>query len=234
MIKELAEKLAEGRSPATVNRYLAAVSHVLTVARDEWELCDANPVHRVKKMKESQGRDRVLTADEQTRLLAAAEQHPFLHTAITLALATGARRAEIWKLNWSQVDFEQRHIVLRQTKNDKPRILLLRGLALKQLKELYANRQSAGDFVFHTASGNKSLDMRSAWRTALKKAKIQDFRWHDLRHTAITRMAKQGATLMELQLYSGHSSAEMVRKYAHLTESQIGDKVEQMVTLTLG
>ena len=63
----------------------------------------------------------------------------------------------------------------------------------------------------------------------MKNAKIKDFRWHDLRHTAITRMAEQGATLLELQLFSGHSSAEMVRKYAHLTESQIGDKVEAMI-----
>lgn len=121
------------RAPATVNRYLAVLSHVFTIATKEWMWVEENPLRKVTKMKEPRGRVRFLSDEERTRLLSASKESdsPYLYTAVVLALSTGARRMEILGLRWQDVDLIRAVITLHETKNGERRVLPLSGHALE-------------------------------------------------------------------------------------------------------
>src|SRR5262249_10456112 len=113
LIAEYRDKLAQGtathRSPGTINRYLAALSHAFTVGVKEWQWCENNLVWKVTKPKEPRGRVRFLSDDERQRLLDACKVsgNPYLYTVVVLALSTGARRGELLSLHWSDVDLKR-------------------------------------------------------------------------------------------------------------------------------
>lgn len=117
-------------SPATVNRYLAAFSHVCTIAANEWEWLEDNPLRKIKKLKEPRGRVRFLDDDERKALLDACKDAPYAPTylIVVLAMSTGARRSEIMDLQWSHIDMERRQFVLDETKNGERRVVPLRLL----------------------------------------------------------------------------------------------------------
>ena len=124
------------RSPATVNRYLAAIAKVLSVAADEWQWIGATPARRLGRLRESRGRQRYLTADEVKALVAAAEadREPLLAPVLLLALATGARRGEVLGLRWGDVDTARGFVTFRDTKNRDTRSVPVTGRALEALK----------------------------------------------------------------------------------------------------
>ncbi len=138
LISEEKIKLSKGktnrgiRSQARVNRYLAVLSHMYTIAVKEWGWAYDNPVSKVSRFKESAGRTRFLSDDERKRLLDAckASQHQYLYIIVVLALSTGARRNEIMFLKWDDLDFEREVIVLSETKNKEIRVLPLQSHAL--------------------------------------------------------------------------------------------------------
>ncbi len=117
-----------------MNRYLAALSHVLTFAAREWHWIDRNPCERVSILKEPRGRVRYLTNEERERLLAGCKAHSDeLYLIVSLALATGARHGEILSLKWNDVDLKRGHVVFHETKNGERRGLPLRGQVLELL-----------------------------------------------------------------------------------------------------
>jgi integrase len=220
----------ETRSSATVNRYLAALSHLFTIAVNEWGWIEENPLRKVTKMKEPRGRIRFLSDDERVRLLNACKssESNFLYIATVLALSTGGRRMEIMSLRWDDVDINRGVITLHETKNGERRVLPLAGHALNLIKEHSKVRTLSCKYVFPSKNFKKPIDLRSPFETALKRAEITDFRWHDLRHSCASYLAMNGASLAEIAEILGHKTLQMVKRYAHLSEAHTSKVVARM------
>ena len=220
------------RSSASVVRYLAALSHTFTIAVKEWGWMEDNPMRKVTKPKESRGRVRFLSDDERTRLLKACHEsrNAYLYPVVVLALSTGMRQGEIMGLTWDNVDLNRGRAILHETKNDERRAVAITGHVLELLKELSRVRRIDSNFLF-PSKGNrsrKSLDLRTPWETTLKNADIQDFRFHDLRHSAASYLAMNGASLAEIAEVLGHKTLQMVKRYAHFSEGHTARVVESM------
>lgn len=218
------------RANATVNRYLAALSHVFSVAKREWEWTDDNPVQRVRGLKEPRGRVRFLRDDERHRLLDTCRQspHPYLYTIVILALSTGARKGELLHLTWLAVDLHRRRLILEDTKNGEWRAVPLVGHAHELVAQLVRERCPETSWLFPRPDGYKPWGIAYAWQRALQQADVQDFRFHDLRHSAASYLAMNHATLAEIAMVLGHKTLDMVRRYAHLTDSHIEGVVRGM------
>lgn len=218
------------RSTATVNRYLAAISHAFTIAVKEWGWLENNPMTKVRKLKEPRGRVRFLSDDERTKLLQACKEseNQYLYLAVVLCLSTGGRKMEILGLRWDDIDLQRSIIILHETKNGERRILPLSGHALELIKQHSKVRRINTDLLFPNQKGNAPIDLRSPWETAIKNAAIEDFRFHDLRHSAASYLAMNGATMAEIAEVLGHKTLQMVKRYAHLSEAHTAKVVARM------
>lgn len=225
LIAQYRKELIEGvtskgtkRSSATVNRYMASLSIVLTYAVKECGWIPLNPMLRVSKLKESRGRDRILTREECDRLLVscAKSKNALLLPIVTLAITTGMRQGEILNLTWSDIDLNQGIISLRETKNGRPRSVPIVGIAMEHLKKLAKNRVSNIPFVFPSKKRFGQITIRKAWDEALARCGIEDLRFHDLRHTFCTYAAKAGASNLQLRAAMGHQTSQMTDRYTHL------------------
>ena len=166
---------------------------------------------------------RFLDDDERARLLQAcrASANPLLYPIVVLAIATGMRRGELLPLRWNQVDFSRSTITLHETKNGERRAIPLVGLALNLLRGCYEVRRIDTDLVFPSSTIAKPVDITKAWRTAIAKSAVVNFRFHDLRHTTASYLAQGGATPIDIAAVVGHKTLEMVKRYAHLSESRV-------------
>jgi len=222
-------KSGKKRAASTVNRYLAALSHVLSVAVKEWHCIDQNPVFSVSKLSEPRGRVRFLDEHERRSLIEACKtsDESVLYPIVLLALSTGARKGEILGLRWRNIDLDRRIAILDDTKNAEIRPLPLVGEAFDQLERLSKVRRIDTDLVFPGRTG-KPIAIDKVWREALRVAGITDFRFHDLRHTAASYLAMSGATPTEIAAILGHKTLQMVKRYAHLGDSHVADVVSRM------
>ena len=195
----LSENIREGkrRSPGTVVRYMASLSVVLTACWKEWQWLYENPFKKVTKPKEPRGRVRFLDDEERFSLLKACKKssNSYLYPFVVLALSTGMRKGEIINLTWKDVDLEKGRIVLHQTKNGERRVVPVQHLALDLLIELKL-KSGGKKLLFPSSNPDKPIDLRHAWEESLKEANIQDFRFHDLRHSAASYLAMSGAHLL--------------------------------------
>lgn len=210
------------RSSTTVVRYIASLSHAFTTAVKEWEWMDENPVCKINKPQLPQGRIRFLNESEKNRLLEACKQSnsSCLYPIVVLALSTCMRKGEILTLSWNDIDFDQRAILLHVTKNGERRLIPLTGLSLELIKRLNTTRKST--WVFPSPKNlDQPLDIRSAWESALRKAGIINFKFHDLRHTAASYLAMNNASLIEIGTLLGHKTVQMTKRYAHLSSSHL-------------
>jgi integrase len=237
LVAQQRDKLANGitvrhtkRSEATVNRYMAVLSHLFTVAVKEWGWLQENPLAKVTKLKESRGRVRFLSDEERERLLKVcrASASAYLYPVVVLCLSTGARKMEILGLRWENVDLDRGVITLHETKNGERRILPLTGYALDLIKKQSKVRLLGTSLLFPSKDLTKPVALRTPWENAVKKACIEDFRFHDLRHSAASYLAMNGATLTEIGAVLGHKTPEMVKRYAHLSEAHTTDVVARM------
>jgi len=224
------DKPGKGRSPATVVRYLAALSHVFTIAVNEWGWLEDNPMKKVRKPKEPRGRVRILDDDERKALINASKNstNPYLHKVVVLALSTGMRQGEIMNLRWQDVDLSKGIIILHETKNDERRAVPLTNHAFELLKEHSKLRRLDTDLLFPGKNPKKPVFIRAPWVAAVKEAKINDFRFHDLRHSAASYLAMNGATLTDISSILGHKTLQMVKRYSHLTEQHTAKVVAKM------
>lgn len=200
--------LAKGNKPATVNRYLALIRSLLRMARDEWQWIEAMP--KIRFLAGEMERDRWLTRKEANRLIAVSPPH--LAALIRFALATGCRAREITGLEWNRVDLQRKTAWLNQTKNGTPRGVPLNYDAIVVLEEQLGKHEQ---FCF-TYQGKPILweITNSAWHTALAKAGLKDFRFHDLRHTWASWHRQAGTSCDELKDLGGWKSRIMVDRYA--------------------
>jgi integrase len=219
------------RSSSTVNRYMLALGHALTIAANEWEWIHENPMKKISNLPEPRGRVRYLNDEERERLLQAckASTNPHLHTLVVLALSTGARYGELIKLRWENIDWDRKVITLHDTKNKERRLLPLMHYALKLMEAHNKTRNIASDLVFPCPSNLiRPWNSRSSWLSALQKANIENFRFHDLRHSCASYLAMNGASLAEIAEVLGHKTLSMVRRYAHLSEAHTAKVVQSM------
>jgi integrase len=230
--KLAAEHTSNGlpRSGPTVNRYLAVLTHALNKACKEWEWITHNPALAVSKFKESKARDRFLSDEERKRLLAECERstNPYLKTIVIIAISTGMRRDEIRYLKWPDVQLGHKRVILRDTKNNQTRSVPLHGPALDAIRALNDTRPPHRQYVFPSPNTDTPIDFRNAWRVARKNANLEDVRFHDLRHTAASYLAMNGATATDIAAILGHRTIAMAQRYSHLSETHVQSVVERM------
>ena len=218
------------RSQASVARFMAALSHAYTLAIKEWGWVEDNPMRKVQKPKEPRGRVRFLDDEEREKLLEACKKshEPFLYPVVVLAISTGARKSEILNLTWADIDLKRKVAILHHTKNNERRALPLAGVALECVKGLAEFRRIDTRLLFPDESGRKPILIRAPWQKALKKAGIEDFKFHDLRHSAASYLAMSGASLAEIAEVLGHKTLQMVKRYSHLSEQHTASVVNRM------
>jgi integrase len=219
------------RSGSTINRRITALSAVLSVAVKEYGWLAKNPIPNVTRMADSKGRERFLSAQERTDLLDAckASELDALHPLVTLALATGARKSELLGLLWAHVDLDRRTVRFLDTKNGESRTVPLAPSAVATLKTWGKGRLKTGPVFPHTKD-----QVDKPWRDARDAAGLQDFRFHDLRHSAASYLAMSGASLMDIAAILGHKTLAMVKRYSHLSEQHTTAAVDRMAEKFLG
>jgi integrase len=221
-------KLDREWRPATVNRYKAFVSLAFRLGIENGK-CQANPARAVKRLRENNERIRFLSDDEETKLREAiatecAERAPELD----IALNTGMRKSEQYRLNWHDVDLEARRITLWKTKNGSVRHIPLNSAAADAFRTLRVKSDGVGQ-VFVSSDGVDPLrNPRYWWDSAIEKSGIRDFHWHDLRHTFASRCIMAGVDLRTLQQLLGHKTLQMVVRYSHLSQSHELAAVEKL------
>lgn len=210
-----AAKLKEA-SKATVNRYLALVRSILIRSRDEWEWIERAP--KIRLFKENSVRERSLTIEQAKVLLNELPSHQ--RSTVLFALTTGLRLSNVVKLEWAQVNLDLKHAWVKgnESKNRKPIAIPLNNVAIEVLQQQLGNHPER---VFTYLGRPFVAANTKAWKSALKRAGIQDFRWHDLRHTWATWQRQAGTPTHELQRLGGWKTAAMVERYAHVAPDNL-------------
>jgi integrase len=214
------------RSLATVNYHLSILSKIFSLAVDA-EFVDSNPCSRVGKFRLNNGRTRVLSNEEESRLFSALCDNELVRQIITVALHTGMRRNEIFSLKWFDVDFNRGVIQVRESKSGKSRSVPMNAT----VKKLLFGIKRKSEYVFPSPkTGEKLIDIKRSFHRALKDAGIENFCFHDLRHTAATRMADAGADAFAMAKILGHSDIRITHRYTHATDSAIRRAVMNLDT----
>lgn len=232
------------RKDASVNREISCLHHLFAKGA-EWELIEQNPFKKGKSLltKENNQRLRFLSHEELHKVLAVSPEH--LKEIIICAVNTGMRRGELLSLKWKQI--KNGFIYLQKTKTDEPRqIPINETLADLFIKIKKRDLSSSCVFTYRTGKENKDIgnlkvvtfkdtpimNIKHSFVTALKKAEIDDFRFHDLRHTFASHLLMNGASLKDVQELLGHKTIEMTMRYAHLSQEHKRNAVNMLNGLT--
>lgn len=212
-------KFGRSRSPNSVNRELELLSRIFSMAVDN-ELAATNPCRKVRKLRVDWQRDRYLSPEEEELLMSAFdERYPHLKPIVVIALNTGTRRGEILGLRWDEVDFTRNDISVQRTKSGKPRSVPMNSRVRQLMLELRAASPEA-TYVFGGPTGKGLTDIKHGFGSALRRAGITNFRFHDLRHSAATRMAMAGVDIFTVSSILGHATIQMTMRYAHATDER--------------
>ncbi|MBS0423486.1 MAG: site-specific integrase [Proteobacteria bacterium] len=215
LIAKIGELKRQQSTPATANRLLALIRAILRRSALDWEWIDKPPV--IKLYREAKRRVRYLNATQASMLIQELPQH--LADMVTFSLATGLRRSNVTKLEWSQVDMQRNVAWIHgdQAKAGKPIHVTLNATAIAVLTRQIGKHPRS---VFSYKGKPITQVNTKAWYKALKRAGIEDFRWHDLRHIWASWLTQNGVPLNIIQEMGAWESAEMVRRYAHLAPEQ--------------
>jgi len=226
MIERIARaKQKDGCSNATVNRTLALVRAMLRKCAREWQWLDRAPM--VRMLKEPTRRVRYLTHAEADRLLA--ELPPHLRDMAAFSLESGLRAANVTGLKWSAVDLKRKLAWVHpdEAKARKAIPVPLNGAAMAIVQKQIGKHQ---DHVFTFKDGPIEQLSAAAWYKALKRAGIENFRWHDLRHTWASWHVQSGTPLHVLQELGGWASYAMVQRYAQFAADHLAPWAERLVS----
>jgi len=225
------KRVQDGAAPKTVNNELVNLSHMLKMA-GRWGYVDRNVVSSVEKMRIVKNPSLFLKQDEIFRLLEAAKDY-YIYPIIMTALHTGMRKSELFNLKWTDIDFDQRTIMVQSkpdwhTKNYKSRTLQITPSLYKALFE-HRNQQAElrieSEYIF-TYKGEQIRDsIKKSLRTVVRKAGIKNVTLHTLRHTFASQLVMAGVTLRDVQALMGHQSFETTLQYAHLSDEHVKRQV---------
>jgi integrase len=221
--------LAKRYAPGTVCRYLDSLSAPLTVAVKYYGWLTEHPLRKVERPAEPPGRTRFLSEEELPRLLLACRRsrNPHLYGLVLLAVSTGARKTQLRLLRWRDCDLERGLIRVGVSKRAPRRSIPLRGPVLAYLQQ-QGQGQDPDGWVFARHDGLKPTLVDQVFRQACVWAKIDNLRFHDLRHTTASWLALNGASLREIQEVLGHASISQTARYVHMTESHTAGVLEKM------
>jgi integrase len=217
------ERLAEV-SGETTRQDLVLLRQVFDVARREWGLrITVNPVDDVRKPPPANARTRRVHLSDLRAIATALRtfRNPLLRQVILFALATGMRRGEILRIEWQHIDWKQSVLTIPVTKNGHPRTIPLTRRALRILADLSATTSETEVMVFPISANA----VRLSWQRLKAKAELDDLRFHDMRHEAVSRFFEAGLSLPEVALISGHRDPKMLMRYTHLDASKIASKL---------
>ena len=224
--------MQEGKKAATINRHLATIKHMMTKAVD-WLMVEEEALKRVRKVKlleENNRRLRYLSKEEIESLLNYCPSH--LKPLIIMALNTGMRRGEIFNLKWEQVDLKHGFVLLDVTKNGDRREIPINRTLRETLETLHQGtkewpRRLDIPWVFYDVRSEKPYrDLRKGFYLACKKAGIQNFKFHDCRHTFASHLVMGGVDLTSVKELLGHKTLTMTLRYSHLAPSHKVKAVE--------
>ena len=207
--------------PGTFLRHLTVLRHVFEVARKEWGVpIPVNPTADVRKPKAPLARNRRLKPDEEQALFAACSRclNPLIEPIVRLAMYTGMRRGELLSARWQNFDPEKRTLLIPMTKNGHPRTVPLDQQALGVIGGL--PRSDDGRLLPVSDEA-----VKLAWKRLIKRSRIVDFHFHDLRHEAISRFFERGLTVPEVALISGHRDVRMLFRYTHLKAEDVAKRL---------
>ena len=210
-------------SGTTVRKELYLLSKVLGFAQMELgiNLPNGNPVLKIRKPAEAKGRDRRLNDSEWSdlELECRKSRNIYLWPLVALARETCMRQGELLKMQWEDVDWKRKFVFLHDTKNGQARAVPLSPTAIDILKNL---PRSITGTIFPV----ERMTLLHAFQGALKRAKITDFRFHDLRHEAISRLAERGDfSVLDMAAVSGHKTIQMLGRYTHLSAEKLADRL---------
>jgi len=208
-------------TPSTVKRDLVLLGHAFEVAHKEWGIHFHNPVRDIKLPSENRPRDRRLQAGEETRLLDACREarNPWLLPVVQLALETAMRQGELIRLRWEHIDLNRRTAHLPDTKNGESRTVPLSTTAIRVLRALPRSLHG------QAFPGVTTEAIKRAYIRAVRRAGIENLRFHDLRHEATTRLFEKGLNIMEVASITGHKGLRMLRRYTHLKAEDLALKL---------
>lgn len=233
----LKDGVPQPRAANTVRLELALLGHLFTIAVKEWGLgLTFNPVLNIRRPSPGPGRNRRLTPDEEKRLLVAVDQHsnPMLGWIVRIAIETGMRSSEIITLRRSQADIDRRIVRLIETKNTLPRTVPLSLAATEQFRLALNNpvRPADTDLIFFGEPGKDRMrrpyNFNKVWLDIKRKAGVTDFKFHDLRHEAVSRFVESGLSDQEVASISGHKSMQMLKRYTHLRAEDLVAKLDRL------
>ncbi|EMN3919397.1 site-specific integrase [Citrobacter farmeri] len=228
--------VAKPVTTSTKAKHLALMKAILRAAERDWKWLEKAPVIKIPAVRNK--RVRWLEKDEAKRLIDECQEP--LKSVVTFALATGLRRSNIINLEWQQIDMQRRvaWVNPEDSKSNRAIGVALNDTACKVLRDQIGNHHK---FVFvHTKAGRRPdgsvtpavrkmrVDDGRAWKSACKRAGIEDFRFHDLRHTWASWLIQSGVPLSVLQEMGGWESIEMVRRYAHLAPNHLTEHAKQI------
>ncbi len=237
-IAEIPTPRGKTKSAATMNRYIASLSVVFSYGYKNLDWLSHNPMAKISKYSEPRGRVRYLTDTERENLLSACKEssNPILYPVVLLAITTGARKNEILSLKWADLDLHlesgKGRAILHETKNGEQRTLPIIEPALSVLRELESAR-GASEYLFppnRFSSLTGHANINHAWYTAVEKAQIKNFRFHDLRHTTASYLAMNSITTALIADLLGHKSLQMTKRYSHLSDQHKQSVVERVMT----
>ena len=205
-------------------KYAALLSNLFEIARKRWRLQINNPIRDIELPPPCKSRKRRLEGDEEVRLFEAlkASRNRSMVPLVHLAIETAMRQGELLKLCWEDLRLAEDHgtAILLDTKNGEDRIAPLSATAVKVINGL--PRPLKGGRIFPITKNS----IRTAWNYACKRACIEDFRFHDLRHEALSRLAERGDfSVLELAAVSGHKTLQMLKRYTHLQAENLAKKL---------
>lgn len=211
---------------ATINRKLALLKAILNKAVD-WEVLEDNPCRKIKLFRENNTRDRFLSREEFNRLLTECKGE--LLQLVTIAVHTGLRKGEIMGLKWNDIDVTRKLIYVRRsgkfaysTKSSKNRVVPMNDVVCNTFLSILKHPDS--DYIFDNTH-------RNAFKTALKRSKIEDFRFHDLRHTFASYLAMASVPINTIKDLLGHSTINITMRYSHVTPEHKAASVEKLGTI---
>lgn len=232
---------------STVRKYLSILGSVFKYAVKK-RLVRSSPLREVHKPSADDERSRYLSQEEVSALLDAVDKSDTkeLPVAVRLAMFTGLRKSELFGLTWERVNLKEiptlyqgagkpfaippRHMLIEITKNKYPRLVPIAGPALEALHSWGKVRPLDSTALLFPSreTPTKPLDIRTPWSTALRRARIQNFRWHDLRHTFASWLMMTGASHIEIAKLTGHRDLKSLMRYSHLAPEHAAGIVDGM------